>query len=88
MKYYDLDPYEKQILADFEKGEFRRVKKFAKEKARFEKIAHYTLSKKKNINIRLTEKVLIKLKAKAAASGIPYQTLVSSVLHRFAMGNL
>jgi len=42
------------------------------------------LGKTKNINIRLSHKDLLKLKSRAVASGIPYQTLVASVLHRFA----
>lgn len=46
--------------------------------------ARNTLNKTKNINLRLSEKVVVKLKAKAAKEGIPYQTLASSVLHKFA----
>ena len=49
-----------------------------------EEAARNTLNKTKNINIRLSEKDLHKLKVKAAEDGIPYQTLAGSVLHRFA----
>jgi predicted DNA binding CopG/RHH family protein len=84
MKYYVLDEEEKQLLDEFERGEWKRIKNFAKEKKLFEAAARNTLNKKKNINIRLSEKDLHKLKVKAAEDGIPYQTLVGSVLHRFA----
>lgn len=83
MKYYDLDEEEQRILEDVEAGRYRSVKNLAAEKRRFQKIAKTTLAKAKNINIRLSQKVLTKLKAKAAEEGIPYQTLVSSVLYKF-----
>lgn len=84
MKIYQLDPEEERILKAFEEGKLKRVKDFEQEKKRFQVIARNTLDKKKNINIRLSEKDLHKLKVKAAEDGIPYQTLVGSVLHRFA----
>lgn len=82
MKYYQLDTEEKQILADFEAEQFEEV---ATDLDKYQQYAVATLSKSKNINIRLSEKVLQKLKAKAANTGIPYQTLASSVLHQFAL---
>lgn len=84
MKYYELTKEEKQILEDFEKGEFVSVKNLAKVKKEFQAIARNTLKKTRNINLRLSEKVVAKLKVKAAKEGIPYQTLASSVLHKFA----
>ncbi len=50
--------------------------------ARYSKIAKATLAKNKTISIRISEIDLIKLKAKAAQEGMPYQTLISSSLHR------
>ena len=84
MKQIILDKEEKQILKDFEEGKYIRVKDFEQEKKRLQEIARNTLKKTKNINLRLSEKDLHKIKVKAAEDGIPYQTLVSSVLHRFA----
>lgn len=84
MKIYQLDPEEEQILKDFEDGKYVKVKNFEQEKKRLQEIARNTLNKTKNINLRLSEKVVAKLKAKAAKEGIPYQTLASSVLHKFA----
>lgn len=86
MKYYELTPEELKLLEEIEKGNFVRVKNFKKEKEKLVAAAKNTLNKTKNINIRLSEKVLARLKARAAEEGIPYQTLASSVLHRFANG--
>lgn len=84
MKYYELDEEEKQLLKDIENGEFVSVKNVKEEIEKAVVAANYTFSKARNINIRLSEKDLLKIKRKAAESGIPYQTLVSSILHRFA----
>lgn len=84
MKYFELDQEEKEIEATFERGDFKSVKNLAFEKKRFQKIAHDTLAKKKNVNLRLSQGVLYKIKAKAASMGLPYQTLISSILHQYA----
>lgn len=83
MRYYELDKEEQQILKDYEKDEFVSVKDFEKEKERYKKYAKATLSKAKNINIRLSEKDLQKAKSKAASKGVPYQTLMTSVIHQY-----
>lgn len=86
MKYYELDDEEKQILEEIERGEWKPVKDFAKRKKELMQIARNTLNKTRNINLRLSERVVARLKAKAAKEGIPYQTLAASVLHKFANG--
>lgn len=83
-KYYELDPEEEEILKAFEEGKLVRVKDFEKQKKLLEQAAKNTLNKTKNINIRLSERDLQKLKAKAVREGIPYQTLASSILHKSA----
>jgi len=83
MKVYQLDPEEEEILKAFEEGKLIRVKNFEKEKKMLQEAARNTLNKTKNINLRLSEKVVFKLKAKAAEEGIPYQTLAASILHKF-----
>jgi len=83
MKIYQLDPEEEEILKAFEKGKLVRVKDFEREKKILEEAAKNTSRKTKNINLRLSEKVVAKLKVKAEEEGIPYQTLVSSILHKF-----
>jgi predicted DNA binding CopG/RHH family protein len=82
MKYYELDKEEQEILDAVERGEFISVPNLEKVKKELISAARNSLNKTKNINIRLSEKDLQKLKSKAASEGIPYQTLASSILHR------
>jgi len=83
--YYELTKEEEKILADVENGVYVPVK--GKERARLMRMAvnaaRATLDRTKNINIRLSERDLIKLKGKAAEQGLPYQTLVSSIIHQY-----
>ena len=83
-KYFELDEEEQELLEEYERGEWKSVKNFAQEKKRFMQIAKNTLKKTKNINIRLTEGDLHRLKVKAMEEGIPYQTLAASILHKFS----
>lgn len=83
MKYYELDKEEQKTLEEVEKGEWVPVKDQAKARREAMAAAKNTLNKTRNINIRLSERDLHKLKAKAAKEGLPYQTLVSSILHRY-----
>lgn len=83
MKYFELTKEEEEILKDVESGKYVRVKNFEKAKKEAIAAAKNTLNKTRNINIRLSERALQKLKARAAKEGIPYQTLASSILHRF-----
>ena len=82
MRYFELKKQEKALLKDFEKGRLASAKNLVKQKGLYQKFARSTLNKNKNINIRVSEKDLIKLKAQAAQMGIPYQTLAASILHR------
>lgn len=84
MKHYKLDKEEQELLDAVERGEFVPVKNQKKAIKDAIAIATYTLNKKKNINIRLAEVDVYRIKAKAIEVGIPYQTLIRSVLHRFA----
>ena len=83
---YDLSDEEQEILDDFEnaldKGEIKHGPDFAKRKKELERVARNMLNKTRNINIRLSERDLHKLKVKAMEEGIPYQTLASSILHK------
>ncbi len=84
MKYYELDEEEKRILEEVERGEWVPVKDQAKARREAMEAARNTLNKTKNINIRLTERDLHRLKVKAMEEGMPYQTLAASILHKFA----
>ena len=83
-----LDSEEKEILEAFNAGKLKRVQDINQELSRHKVIADATFKKDTRINIRLSSKDLRALKARALKEGIPYQTLVSSVLHKFADGQL
>lgn len=83
-----LDDEEKEILASFEKKEWKTVKKVKKEKAAARKVAEKTLQKDIRINIRISSSDIFSIKQKAAYEGIPYQTLIASILHKYAAGHL
>jgi predicted DNA binding CopG/RHH family protein len=84
MTYFEPDKEEQKILDDLEKGKLKSAPNLKERKQSLQKYAKNTLNKTKNINIRLSERDLHKLKAKAIEEGIPYQTLASSILHKAA----
>ena len=84
MKYFELDQEEQAQLEAIENGDFVSLKDLEKAKREAVASAKNSLNKTKNINIRLTERDLYKLKTKAVREGIPYQTLASSILHKSA----
>ncbi len=88
MKYYTLDKEEKNITKDFDSDKFVSIQKLKSAKAKYKQYAKTTLSKTKNINIRLSEKDLQKIKAKAIEKGIPYQTLLTSLIHQCASNKI
>jgi len=83
-----LDREEKAILKSVEKGEWRSVSKARKEKKRYRRYAQAALRKDKRINIRISEQDLVLLQRRALEEGLPYQTLISSVLHKYVSGRL
>jgi len=78
---------EKDLLDSYEKGEWKSVKNLKKEMTRYQKIARSTLRKDKRINIRVPAKDLEEIQKRALEEGIPYQTLISSILHKYASGS-
>ena len=83
-----LDKEEKDILDSFERGEWKQVKNFEAEVKKLQGYARKTLKKDKRVNIRISSKVLEEIQALAVENGIPYQTLMTSILHRYVHGNL
>jgi predicted DNA binding CopG/RHH family protein len=81
-----LDKEEKELLESYENGEWVAVEDFEKEKTKYQQIAKNTALKNRRINIRLSEKDLSNLKAKSLEEGIPYQTLVASIIHKYVSG--
>lgn len=83
-----LDAFEKDILAAYEKGELESTSPSKAELAKFKAAATATFLKEKRINIRLTTPDLMDIQARALEEGMPYQTLIASVLHKFVAGRL
>jgi len=87
MKNPKLNKDEKEILKDFEAGEFVSVLT-AKRRKMLQAAAEETFKKNKRINIRISSRDLESLQRRALEEGIPYQTLVSSILHKYVSGGL
>jgi len=82
-----LNKEEREILEDFEAGEFESVLTSGR-KRRLREIAEANLKKDRRINIRISSRDLESLQRRALEEGIPYQTLVSSILHKYVSGSL
>ena len=88
MNKIKLDKDEQEILKSFERGEWQSVKNVKGEILKHQQYARNTLKKDKRVNIRISSKVLEEIQVLAVENGIPYQTLMSSVLHRYVSGYL
>lgn len=82
----NLDKEEKELLKSYEKGEWKSVKDIENKKLEYQRYAKNTAAKNKRINIRLSERDLTNLKAKSLEEGMPYQTLVTSIIHKYISG--
>ena len=78
-----MDEYEKELLVLEEKGLIEAGKPSSSERRALVTAAKQTLQKDKRINIRISNRDLVSLKRKANRFGMPYQTLISSVLHQY-----
>ncbi|MDO9251620.1 CopG family antitoxin [Hydrogenophaga sp.] len=81
------DAYETDLLAAFDKGALKSVASKA-ELAKFKAAARATALKDKRVNIRLSSGDLQDIQVKALEQGMPYQTLIASVLHKYVTGRL
>ena len=87
-KTIKLDNEEHEILKDYENNEFESVPNLKKEIKKYSEYAKAINKKNKRLNIRITESDLEAIKRKALAEGIPYQTLIASLIHKFVTGKL
>ena len=79
---------EQEILASFDRGEWKPVRNRKDEIARFKAAAEATVLKNKRVNIRISSRDPEGLQARAAEEGVPYQTLMVRVLHKYVSGRL
>lgn len=82
-----LSKEEQQLLDAIESGEFEPVLTESRKKE-LQAAASNTFKKDKRINIRISNRDLIAIQSKASEEGIPYQTLVSSIIHKYISGSL
>ena len=83
-----LSTEEKDILKSVEAGDWRSVRNKNKESERFQTYAKETFRKDRRVNIRMAGRDLEAIQKRAMLEGIPYQTLISSILHKYAAGRL
>lgn len=82
-----IDDYELDVLTAFDKGQLKSVATKA-ELAKFKAAARATAIKDRRVNIRLSSGDLSDIQVKALEEGVPYQTLIASVLHKYVTGRL
>lgn len=82
-----IDDYEREILSAFEKGKLKSVAT-REELARLKAAASATTIRDRRINIRLSAGDLNDIQVRALEEGVPYQTLIASILHKYVTGRL
>ena len=93
-QYFGEDPTmklnvdEKELLEPVERGEWKSTRGGKRERARYSRYAKATFRKDRRLNIRLSSKDLEAIQKRALGEGLPYQTLISSLLHKYASGRL
>jgi predicted DNA binding CopG/RHH family protein len=83
-----LDKQEAELLDSYESGEWRSIEGWEVESQRYRQYARATFAKDRRVNIRISSKDLEGIQKQALEEGIPYQTLIASVLHKYVSGRL
>ena len=86
--FMPIDQEEKELMELIERDEWQPVKNIEPEKEKAMAAARNTLKKDKRINLRLTQKDYYQIQIKAIEEGLPYQTLISSLVHKYLNGSL
>ncbi len=79
---------EQKLLKSYEQGEWKSVKNQTAAIKKIRSAAKLSLAKDSRINIRISAKLLEDLQLKASEEGLPYQTFIASILHKFSTGRL
>lgn len=88
MSEIKLDAEEKELLRSYEADEWQSVGNVESQVQSYSEYATATFKKDKRVNIRISGKDLEALQKRALEEGLPYQTLIASVLHKFVSGRL
>lgn len=83
-----INQEEKDLMESIEREEWKPVKDFNREKDNAIEAARNTLKKNKRINLRLTQKDYQQIQIKAIEEGLPYQSLIASIVHKYLNGKL
>ena len=83
-----LNAEEREILEQFERDELPRASGADREMTIAPEAARNTFKKTRRVNLRVTERDFNRAHARAREEGIPYQTLLSSVIHKYLSGRL
>jgi predicted DNA binding CopG/RHH family protein len=83
-----IDQEEKDLMESIERDEWQPVKNLDRERKKAIEAARNSLKKDKRINLRLSQKDYHQIQIKAIEEGIPYQTLISSIVHKYLNGSL
>jgi predicted DNA binding CopG/RHH family protein len=84
----NLNSKERDILTSFENDEWVSDPGLDQRKKILRESAGYTIQKNKRVNIRISERDILEIKKRAGEEGLPYQTLISSILHKYVNGKL
>ena len=87
MKKDKLKKNERELLNSYDRGEWKSIKNVKQEVKKHRAYANNTLIKNKRINIRISSKDLEDVQTLALEEGLPYQTLIASILHKFINGS-
>ena len=88
MDQVKLDPEEQNLLVSFEADEWESIPNLPAEIENYRQHARATLKKDRRVNIRLSASDLEAIQRRAVEEGIPYQTLMASILHKYVSGRL
>ena len=83
-----LDADERAILESVERGEWRSTRRLDRERSAYAREAAATFRRDRRINIRVSTRDLDSIRKRALQEGLPYQTLIAGVLHKYATGRL
>ncbi len=86
--FQPIDDEEKALMDSLEGDEWQPVENSEQETAKAIEAARATLKKDRRINLRLTEKDYYQIQIKAIEEGVPYQTLIASLVHKYLNGSL
>lgn len=83
-----LSPEENELLESVENDEWVQIPDYHQAAEQYQDYARSSLKKEKRVNIRMTERDLTHLQKQAIREGLPYQTFISTILHKYITGNL